>query len=98
MTNLNVALEKEETARSKGDMNTVLSLQQAIKFNGGGHVNHSIFWKNLCPVKEFVPLSELDGELKEMLQSRFGSEEAFVKEFNAKAAGVQGSGWAVGFL
>ena len=50
VTNLNVALEKYNDAETKSDIATMIGLQQAIKFNGGGHVNHSIFWTNLAPV------------------------------------------------
>lgn len=34
---------------SLGDVTTQVSLQPALKFNGGGHINHSIFWTNLSP-------------------------------------------------
>ena len=43
VTNFNVAMEKYSEAEIKGDYATMISLQGAIKFNGGGHVNHSIF-------------------------------------------------------
>lgn len=34
---------------SSGDIDTIISLAPALKFNGGGHINHSIFWQNLSP-------------------------------------------------
>ena len=89
--NLNVALEKEDDLRAKGDLAGAIAMQQAIKFNGGGHVNHSIFWTNLCPVKDFTPPS---GGLAAAIDARYGSLEALQKEFTACAVGVQGSGWA----
>ncbi len=49
VTNLNAALEKYRDAEAKNDIAAMIALQQAIKFNGGGHVNHSIFWTNLAP-------------------------------------------------
>ena len=49
INNLNLALDKMEAAESKQDLQTLVALQQQIKFNGGGNLNHSIFWKNLCP-------------------------------------------------
>ena len=52
VANLNVATVKLEEAQAKGDISSIISLQQAIKFNGGGHLNHSIFWNNLAPVSK----------------------------------------------
>lgn len=49
INNLNVAEEKLKEATAKGDVNTQIALAPAIKFNGGGHLNHSIFWQNLSP-------------------------------------------------
>lgn len=45
INNLNAAMEKLADAEAKGDVTAILQLQAAIKFNGGGHLNHSIFWK-----------------------------------------------------
>ena len=57
-----------------------------------GHINHTLFWKNLAPVKEGG--GELkDGKLKHAIERDFGSVEAFKKQFNAATAGIQGSGW-----
>ncbi|MCL4137786.1 UNVERIFIED_CONTAM: hypothetical protein GTU68_002491 [Idotea baltica] len=47
VNNLNVAEEKLAEASTKGDVKTMINLAPAIKFNGGGHINHSIFWQNL---------------------------------------------------
>ena len=55
-----------------------------------GHVNHSIFWTNLCAPKDYEPPS---GELLTMIESEFGSLDNMVSKFNAASAGVQGSGW-----
>lgn len=90
ITTLNQSYEKYADAEAKGDIAKMLELQQAIKFNGGGHVNHSIFWQNLTPPKDFEPPS---GELKSAIEKDFGSVEDLSKKFNAKAATVQGSGW-----
>lgn len=37
--------------QAKGDTTAMIALQGAIRFNGGGHLNHSIFWQNLAPPK-----------------------------------------------
>ena len=60
VTNFNAALVQYAEAESKGDVAKMIQLQSALKFNGGGHVNHSIFWTNLCPPKDQKPPS---GEL-----------------------------------
>lgn len=60
------------------------------QFNGGGHVNHSIFWTNLTPPKDY---SDPEGDIARMIDGQWGSLDKMVSEFNAKAAGVQGSGW-----
>lgn len=49
VTNFNVALEKYAAAEDKGDVAAMIALQSALKFNGGGHVNHTLFWENLAP-------------------------------------------------
>lgn len=49
VANLNVAEEKLQEAKAKNDVSAVIGLGPALKFNGGGHINHSIFWQNLSP-------------------------------------------------
>jgi Fe-Mn family superoxide dismutase len=90
VTNLNKALEEYAEAESKKDLQKMISLQSAINFNGGGHINHDIFWTNLAPEKDAAPLS---GDLKQAIEAKWGSKDAFVSEFNTKTAAVQGSGW-----
>ncbi len=92
VTNLNAALEKYEQADTQGDLATMVSLQPAIRFNGGGHLNHSIFWTNLAP-KSQGGGEPPKGELAQDIATRWGSFETFIEKFNAKAAPIQGSGW-----
>ncbi|WOL06851.1 hypothetical protein Cni_G15585 [Canna indica] len=92
VANYNNALEQLETAVAKGDAPAVVRLQSAIKFNGGGHINHSIFWKNLKPVNEGggePPHTSLGWAI----DTCFGSMEALVQKMNAEGAALQGSGW-----
>ncbi|XP_077222410.1 superoxide dismutase [Mn], mitochondrial-like [Tasmannia lanceolata] len=92
ITNYNKALEQLHEAMAKGDSSAVVGLQNAIKFNGGGHINHSIFWKNLIPVQEGggePPHSSLGWAI----DTNFGSFEALVQKVNAEGAALQGSGW-----
>src|SRR5437016_2718963 len=51
VNNLNKALEQYADAEYKNDLQSMIALQSLIKFNGGGHINHSIFWTNLAPQK-----------------------------------------------
>ena len=46
VTNLNVAVEKLDKALAAGDVSATIALQGALKFNGGGHINHCLFWEN----------------------------------------------------
>jgi Fe-Mn family superoxide dismutase len=51
VANLNIASEKFDSALAKNDIKSVIALQPAIKFNGGGHINHTFFWDCLTPAK-----------------------------------------------
>lgn len=87
----NTALEKLAEARETGDFGTVPKLEKDLAFNLGGHVNHSIFWKNLSPDGGGEP----DGEIAEAIKDSFGSFAGFKGQFDAAATSLQGSGWAV---
>jgi Fe-Mn family superoxide dismutase len=78
-----------EKARSEDNFATLPKLQKDLAFNLGGHVNHSIFWKNLSPSS-----SAPEGDLAAAITEYFGSFEAFKNHFSAAAIGIQGSGWA----
>lgn len=91
VTNINASLEKLDAAVSAGDVKAIIGLQGAIKFNGGGHLNHTIFWENLC-AKGSSELSQ--GPLTLAIESSFkGGVDAMKKELTEKSVGVQGSGW-----
>lgn len=92
VTNLNKALSDLKDAESKGDVEKIISLLGAIKFNGGGHVNHSIFWTNLAPQSEGGGKLH-EGPLSEAIKSTFGSLEQMIEKFNTMTAPIQGSGW-----
>ena len=92
VNNLNAALEKYAEAEKKQDVGAMIALQSAIKFNGGGHVNHTIFWTNLAPVGKGG--GELPkGELAQAIQARFGSIELLIEKLSAMAVAIQGTGW-----
>jgi len=89
VTNLNVAEEKLAEAKAKNDISTVIALAPALKFNGGGHLNHSIFWQNLSPKGGGEP----SGALGDAIKRDFGSFETMKTKLSAATVAVQGSGW-----
>ncbi|KAK6163854.1 hypothetical protein DH2020_000718 [Rehmannia glutinosa] len=92
VTNFNKALQQLEDAVSKSDASAIVQLQSALKFNGGGHINHSIFWKNLAPVSQGGG-EPPKGSLGNEIEKEFGSLEALVHKMNSEGAALQGSGW-----
>jgi len=89
---LNTAEEQLAEAISANDVKKQISLQAALKFNGGGHINHSLFWPSLIPEKEGGGHLG-DGELKAALESKWGGLEGVKERLNAQSAAIQGSGW-----
>ncbi|MEU2257280.1 superoxide dismutase [Nocardia xishanensis] len=87
----NTALEKLEAARESGDHGAIFLYEKNLAFHLGGHVNHSIWWKNLSPNGGDKPV----GELAAAIDDQFGSFDKFRAQFTAAANGLQGSGWAV---
>lgn len=94
---LNAALEKAPALKERS-LESLLSdlsslpeeVQIAIRNNGGGHYNHSLFWQWMSPEGGGEPA----GELAEKIKDRYGSFQGFVDEFTTKSLGVFGSGWA----
>jgi len=93
VTNYNAAADQFAAAEASDDIAAKIALQAAINFNGGGHLNHTLFWENLAPKKSGggEPPS---GELAKAIDTTYGGLEEFKKKFNAALAGIQGSGWA----
>ncbi|MBC7869002.1 superoxide dismutase [Candidatus Saccharibacteria bacterium] len=74
-----------------GELDTLPdNLRLAIKNNGGGHYNHSLFWQGMAPDGGGEPT----GELARQIIQKYGSFQSFVDEFTTKSLGVFGSGWA----
>jgi len=88
VTNLNAGLEKLDAALNAGDVSGIIAMQGALKFNGGGHLNHTLFWENLTP-----EATSPSSDLATMIDSSFGSFDAMKAELSAKSIAVQGSGW-----
>ena len=91
VTALNEVLEKLAAARDKGDFGAIVGLEKTLSFNLGGHLNHSVFWKNLSPDGGDKP----DGELAAAINESFGSFDGFQAHFTSAATTIQGSGWAI---
>jgi Fe-Mn family superoxide dismutase len=87
----NATLDLMAEARNKNDLTWINKLQKDLAFNLGGHVNHSIFWKNLSASGGDKPT----GELAAAIDEYFGSFDGFRSHFSANAMGIQGSGWSI---
>ncbi|RPB09084.1 manganese superoxide dismutase [Morchella conica CCBAS932] len=88
VTNLNAALSQEAT-----DVTSQIALQAQIRFNGGGHINHSLFWKNLAPAGTGEARVEAAPRLVQAIEERFGDLGKFKERFGKTLLGLQGSGW-----
>ena len=92
VTNLNKALDLYAEAQQKNDLSGMASQLAAIKFNGGGNINHSIFWTNLSP-KNKEGGAPPEGTLAQAIQQEFGSLQTLTDQLSALSVGIQGSGW-----
>ena len=97
VNNLNAALEKAPELANKPlddllrDLNAVPeSVRTAVRNNGGGHWNHSMFWEIMGPRAGGEP----SGAIGDAINSSFGSFAKMKEQFGAAAAGRFGSGWA----
>jgi Fe-Mn family superoxide dismutase len=91
VTGANSTLDLMAEARDKNDLTWINKLQKDLAFNLGGHVNHSIFWKNLSAAGGDKPTGDLAAAIDEF----FGSYDGFRAHFTATAMGIQGSGWSI---
>ncbi|HEY1947128.1 MAG TPA: superoxide dismutase [Bryobacteraceae bacterium] len=98
VTNLNKALESAPNLQSKtieellaGNLAVVPdAIKTAVRNNGGGHANHSLFWKLLSAKAGGAPT----GEIANVITASFGSFDTFKEKFTAAATTRFGSGWA----
>ena len=98
VTNLNKALESAPDLAGKS-LDELLannlaivpeSIRGAVRNNGGGHANHSLFWELMSPTGGGVP----GGKLGAAINAAFGTFDAFKEKFGAAGVGRFGSGWA----
>ncbi len=97
VNNLNAALEKHPELQSKSveellrGINSVPEdIRTAVRNNGGGHANHTMFWHIMGPKAGGAPT----GAIADAITSSFGSFDKFKEEFNKAGMGRFGSGWA----
>ena len=97
VNNLNAALEKHPDLQGKSAEDLIRNLSSlpedirtAVRNNGGGHVNHTAFWKWMAPKAGGAPT----GAVADAIKSSFGGFDAFKEQFAKAAAGRFGSGWA----
>lgn len=92
--NLNKAVDADSALQGKSLEElfaTISKAPKAVRNNGGGHWNHSLFWELLAPVGE---TGDPSAELAAAIDRDLGGMEAFKTAFNAAGAGQFGSGWA----
>lgn len=95
VANVNAALEKhpeigEDLVALLSDVDSLpADIRQAVINNGGGHLNHALFWEILSPEQTEVP-----AELLADIEATFGSFDAFKEAFTTAATTRFGSGWA----
>ncbi len=96
VTNVNKAiagkadLEKKSVEDLIGNLDAVPpDIRTVVRNNGGGHANHSMFWKLLAPKAGGAP----SGKLADDIKSTFGNFDAFKEKFEAAGLGRFGSGW-----
>ncbi len=98
VTNLNKALESapdlaDKTIEELLANNCAIvpeNIRTAVRNNGGGHINHSMFWRIMGPSGGGAPV----GNLAQAITGTFGTFDQFKEKFNAAGAGRFGSGWA----
>jgi Fe-Mn family superoxide dismutase len=91
VTNLNAAIAGTDLeGKSLEELMKVAGSNAAVRNNGGGHWNHSLFWEILSPTGGGLPT----GELAAAIDAKFGSFDAFKETFNKAGATRFGSGWA----
>jgi len=91
VTNLNAAIAGTDLeGKSLEELMKVAGSNTAVRNNGGGHWNHSLFWEIISPNGGGLPT----GELAAAIDAKFGSFDAFKETFNKAATTRFGSGWA----
>ena len=88
----NKLIDELDEARANSDFNKYVELSKLLKFNGGGHINHELWWQSLAPAHSTVPSSE--SNLTKLVLFQWGSYENMINYFNTLSNKFMGSGWA----
>lgn len=91
--NLNKTVKALAEAVKSNDIDAQISLQPAINFHGGGHINHTLFWENLTPASSPDAHPEVAKKLLAEIEQTWSSLQKFQDSFAAKLLAIQGSGW-----
>jgi Fe-Mn family superoxide dismutase len=96
VTNLNAAIEKHPELANKSPEDLIKDIpslpediRKAVQNNGGGHVNHTMFWEIMGPKAGGAP----SGSIADQIKTDFGDFDTFKKQFNESTAKQFGSGW-----
>ena len=89
VTNLNKALGGDQTKTLEELFKSISTSSPAVRNNGGGHYNHSLFWELLSPSPSKVPSIELVNQINK----QFGSQDSLQRLISANATSLFGSGW-----
>ncbi|OMJ08066.1 Superoxide dismutase [Mn], mitochondrial [Smittium culicis] len=100
VNNLNAAELAISEAIATGDTKKTAELYKAIRFNAGGHLNHTFLWKVVTPLaaaQRADPAATATalqaGTLRSHIEKSFGSIDGLIANMNAQTAAIQGSGW-----
>ncbi|PRQ74303.1 manganese and iron superoxide dismutase, partial [Rhodotorula toruloides] len=98
VTALNLAVANMSTAIQCGNIEEVVRITESLAFNGGGHINHSLFWRSLAPAASSSSngtggLFPTSGALHDHVSTSFGSVEQLSAVMVTAGSGIRGSGW-----
>ncbi|KAJ6157430.1 hypothetical protein N7470_005022 [Penicillium chermesinum] len=92
VTNLNAALANQTAAIETKNIPTLVELQEKVRFNGGGHINHSLFWKSLAPYgSKATDITISAPSLRAAIEKQGGSLPSFMNDFNNTLMNIEGA-------
>ena len=94
VNNLNAAMEQLQEAIVRQDLPNIVNLQPTIIFNGGSHLNHSMYWENLAPIAGVGgKLPPSTSPLFAKVREDWGSFDQLIEYFTKRTTAIKGSGW-----